>query len=37
MSATIIDSAIFGLHEAAQAYRHLHEAKHIGKVVIRID
>jgi NADPH:quinone reductase-like Zn-dependent oxidoreductase len=33
----VIDSAIFGLHEAALAYRHLHEAKHIGKVVIRID
>jgi NADPH:quinone reductase-like Zn-dependent oxidoreductase len=32
----VIDAAIFGLHEAALAYRHLHEAKHIGKVVIRI-
>jgi NADPH:quinone reductase-like Zn-dependent oxidoreductase len=33
----VIDSAVFGLQDAALAYRHLHEARHIGKVVVRID
>jgi D-arabinose 1-dehydrogenase-like Zn-dependent alcohol dehydrogenase len=33
----VIDSTVFRLHEAALAYQHLHEAKHIGKVVVQID
>lgn len=33
----IIDPAVFRLHDVGLAYRYLHEARHIGKVVIRID
>jgi NADPH:quinone reductase-like Zn-dependent oxidoreductase len=32
----VIDSTVFRLHEAALAYKHLHEARHIGKVVVQI-